>query len=160
MTMVPPLKDDTIIPLIVDTGISETSRPADLQVSFSHVQLYVDHVEDLHVYKELEESLNRFHAEADVTDLKAQRKLWNSLWGECSEKVLAFVPQNRDVIKQLMAGFGFRVTGYRYPEAGNNCANAKTFLVTSRDLAGVQILVTSGASIQSSDEYEHFDGSK
>ena len=137
-------------------------RPTqDLEVSFSHVQLYVDHVEEIHVYKELEETLNKFHAKAVDRSCIEQQELWGSLSGRnCSSKATDFESHNRDVIKQLIVGFGFRVTGYRFPEPEKNNANTKSFLVTSRDSSGVQIIVTTMASNNGTDDYLHFDASK
>ncbi len=163
-TMVPPLKDETTTPVILDTENHETictlTPTTDFHISFSHVQLYVDHVEDLHIYKDIEDALNHFHAAAGDLSCSEQQKLWEVLSSGFSEKPSSFVSQNRDVIKQLMVGFGFRVTGYRYPELGKNAANTKSLLVTSRDLAGVQIVVTTDASNDNLDDYQHFDAGK
>ena len=47
-----------------------------------------------------------------------------------------FVSHGRDVVKQLIAGFGFRVTGWH----GTSYTN--TVVVTSKDADGIQIVVT------------------
>jgi hypothetical protein len=68
-----------------------------------------------------------------------------------------FVPQNCDLIKQLIVGFGFRVTGFRFPAAANN-DNTRSILVTSKDPKGVQIVVSAvDPSQESSDDFHHFD---
>lgn len=111
----------------------------DVQVSFSHVHFYVDHVEDVDVYKQLEDKLNN--------------------GGDVTENDTTFVPQNRDVVKQLLAGFGFRVTGAR---VDSDMSNTKSVLVTSKDPQGVQFVVSAldpDSSVEQ-DDVRHFDASK
>jgi len=112
----------------------------DVQVSFSHVHLYVDHVEDIIVYKQLEDRL--------------------SCGGEAiNNNSKPFIPQGRDVVKQLLAGFGFRVTGARI---SRESSNTQSVLVTSKDPQGVQFVVTAvdPESSVEKDDVGHFDASK
>jgi hypothetical protein len=121
------------------TGATEDNR-----VSFSHVQLFVDHVEDLEVYKTLESQLLSFCERVNTLSsqsLEAKRRLWSSLTrgvpdGNFETTIESFCPQNRDVVKQLLVSPGFRITGSHYDD------HTRTVLVTSREPAGVQILVT------------------
>lgn len=117
----------------------------DVAVSFSHFHMYVDKVDDLATYKTLENNLNAFTAVLTDKDgsLSAEEK--NQLWGSlCSDDgvhcnrddVPPFAPQNRDVIRQLIAGLGFRVVGY------GDHALTRTVLISSRDPNGVQILIS------------------
>lgn len=148
-----------------DDGALETTtsshRKVEFSVSFSHVHLFVDHVDSFTSYKQFEDSLNRFHAATSSNDttLVQKQRLWESM-GYRRER---FFPQNRDIVKQLMAGFGFRVTGYRFPSADNG-ASARTLLISSRDLNGVQFVVTAAAdptaTDQTHDEFSHFDAGK
>jgi hypothetical protein len=152
------------------------TKPHELQVSFSHVQLYVDGVEDIQVYKDLESKLNEFarlsskheleedaHNRGDSSRATEKHELWQGRieteTKECDNQ--DFVAQNRDVVKQLLVGFGFRVTGYRFPSQ-DNAVNTRSVLVTSRDLHGVQIVVTaaSSAAEKTPDDYLHFDEGK
>jgi glucose uptake protein GlcU len=85
-----------------------------------------------------------------------------------------FILQNHDVVQQLIVGFGFRVTGYRFPNHqddnddndDSNKANTRSLLITSRDSFGVQIIVmdntTNGEEDSPSvdDQHLHFDGGK
>jgi hypothetical protein len=120
-------------------------------VSFSHVHLYADKVEELGVYKDLENDLNRFtstlsassssasppsYSSAPGTSLEEQRKLWQSLTSGRWTDGETFAPHGRDVVKQLVAGLNFRVT------ASRDRGGTRTVLVTSRDPGGVQIIVT------------------
>jgi 4-hydroxyphenylpyruvate dioxygenase-like putative hemolysin len=96
-----------------------------VQVSFSHVHLYVDQVEDVAVYKQLEDKLNK----GDV-----------AVHNDITQEDVSFVAQNRDIVKQLLCGFGFRVTGARM---NPTTSNTQSVLVTSKDPNGVQFVVTS-----------------
>ena len=155
---------------------SATSLKQDLRLSFSHVQLYVDRVEDIETYKDLESSLNHFinlsskdepveekHDDRGLSRAAGQRKLWQPIikTRPFSSGDQAFVSQNRDVVKQLIVGLGFRVTGYRFPTEDNK-ANTRSLLVTSRDSNGVQIIVTARdeATDNVSDDYHHFDAGR
>ena len=111
-------------------------------ISFSHVQLYVDHVEDLQVYKALENRLNAFaEAAKDCATLEERKRLWTkSHTGTDNPVTTSFSPENRDVVLQLLSSFGFRVTGARFTN------HTRSVLVTSRDPKGVQILVTSAVN--------------
>jgi hypothetical protein len=152
-------------------------------ISFSHIQLYVDKVEDLEVYKAFEGRLNEFSAKSTEKGIQGslhkRQELWETLSGGSSSKEPVnntFTPQNRDVVKQLLAGVGFRVTGVRYPEPGDDgdiMTPTRSVLVTSRDASGVQILVSaatgnnehthhqpSAESVDMKDSIGVFDASK
>lgn len=140
---------------------SNEKRP---QVSFSHVHLYVDDLEELEVYKDLEGRLNSFVKDCKTplgSDIPTQRKLWKSVQPDSfvEKEPTAFIPQNRDLVQQLLSGFGFRVTGARYA-----ASNTRSVLVTSKDPSGVQFLLTAKESSaqeepqsKSHDSYRHFD---
>ena len=155
-----------------------------VSVSFSHVHLYVNAVHDIQDYKALEGYLNEFSQfvkrEHDgvfpsTIDVKHYRKIWRSILREHSEprdetveeddNDMTFVSQNRDVIRQLIAGFGFRITGIRIRDK-NNCAsriNTRSVLLSSSDPDGVQIIVTAldpssqGSDSEKCDEHRYFD---
>jgi hypothetical protein len=76
---------------------------------------------------------------------------------ESSVDTVPYTPHNRDVVEQLLAGFGFRVTAVRYP--GTTNTNTRSVLVTSRDPQGVQILITAmdPTSSVDRDPMRHFD---
>ena len=156
--MVPPLTDET-----VGAAAAMIVMDQDLKVSFSHVQVYVDHIADMEVYKELELKMNQFSEAAPpkAASLDEKRSVWKSMSGDTGDKMDPFVPQNRDVIKQLIVGFGFRVTAYRFPSEGCS-TNSRSVLVTSEDLRGVQVVITaideeSGVGV---DSYHHFDAGR
>lgn len=124
-------------PSVSQQTIMDEQRNRQEAVSFSHVHLYVDKLEDLSVYKALEDELNAFALEASSLDsLESKRQLWLDM---TKRDAMDFVSHGRDVVKQLLAGFGFRVTAARYQ------ADSRTVMVTSPDPCGVQIVVTAVA---------------
>lgn len=156
-----------------------------VDIRFSHVHLYVDGVCELSAYKEFEDSLNLFQKNYDEmkavkgTDgvnesghlnVDVGRQLWQSITkqnmhdGTSAED---FASHGRDVVKQLIAGFGFRVTGC------HATSHTSTVVVTSKDPNGIQIVVSSKKSDDEDDDvdveeasaavkdndYHHFDPS-
>jgi hypothetical protein len=138
----------------------QSKRP---QVSFSHVHLYVDHLKDLQVYKDLEDRLTGFVKDCESPlgkDIVTQQENWRKVQPDHfapNDDAAAFVPQNRDLVQQLLAGFGFRVTGARY-----GASNTRSVLVTSKDPSGVQFLLTAKETHDNGhhDTYRHFDAGK
>jgi hypothetical protein len=156
---------------------------------YSHIHIYTDQVEDLAVYKSLEKQLNEFGSKAVADDLSlkndansssnlvAKRELWKSI----GDHPAAFTSHNQDVVKQLMIGFGFRVTAARYPslqdkitndDADNDDGrsiiptNTRSVLVTSRDPTGAKFIVTAidnahlNKKHHSEDSMHHFDAQR
>jgi len=160
--------------------------PSSIVLHFSHLHLYVKTVENVQVYKELEDNLNSLSSRLvhdthnNSLDINASRQVWKSIIGSDNESQTEkerdalskpFVTTNRDVVKQMIAGLGFRVTGSRMPDTHMG-ANTRSVLVTSSDPGGVQFVVTAlqndknndaekSAEPNSSytDQYAHFDGS-
>lgn len=135
----------------------ELKATTDVEIYFSHIQLYADSIGSVSEYKDLENALNSLSLYSSPKSLSEKRELWRSTYPS-SDSSAPFVPQNRDVVKQLLVGFGFRVTGCRLPE-GNDKTNTRSLLVTSKDPNGVQIVVTAidEDSENPSDNYQHFD---
>lgn len=133
------------------------STKNEVEISFSHIQIYTDRIGSVSEYKELEESLNSLSLHSDCKSLSEKRELWKSQ-NPSAELDEAFIPQNRDVVKQLLVGFGFRVTGCRLP-GGKETTNSRSLLVTSRDPNGVQIVVSAvdADNKNSAESYQHFD---
>ena len=142
-----------------------------MDIRFSHIHLYVDHLEDVDSYKEYEDSVNRFNQEFDsrriksdtiLYDVNVARETWNTIQGlsPATEKYLSY---GRDIVRQLIAGFGFRVTGC-FPNAQARYAT-RSVLVTSSDPKGVQIVISSLSGYEDENEiddteYFHFDRGK
>mmetsp|Transcript_2554 Transcript_2554/g.3641 ORF Transcript_2554/g.3641 Transcript_2554/m.3641 type:complete len:743 (+) Transcript_2554:24-2252(+) len=155
-----------------------------VDIRFSHVHLYVDGVCELSAYKELEDSLNLFQKNYDElttgegTDevnecgqlnVDVGRQLWQSITKQNmydGTSVEHFASHGRDVVKQLIAGFGFRVTGC------HATSHTSTVVVTSKDPNGIQIVVSAMArdgendvdveeasAAEEDNDYHHFDPS-
>lgn len=135
-----------------------TVPPARPKVAFSHVHLYVDHLDDLAEYKELEAQLNRFckeHPTLNTTTLSHH-------WFDENGNHQPYQSQKRDIVKQWIAGLGFRITMTRYPSDTVE-TNTRSVLVTSKDFNGVQFVVTATADMTSTaatDVNQHFDAGK
>ena len=102
-----------------EEDVVATSLPDAPHINFSHVHMYVDRLERLEVYKDLECTMNH-QVEMVVS----------------AEDDLSFVSQGRDVVKQLICGLDFRVTGTHEDEG------TRSMLVTSKDPNGVKFVVS------------------
>jgi hypothetical protein len=133
---------------------STLQRP---KVSFSHVHFYVDHLDDLEEYKELETQLNSFCKEHPTNNPTTLAHYWFDENGSHQP----YVSQRRDIVKQWLVGLGFRITMARYPNSSDAVqTNTRSVLVTSKDFGGVQFVVTATADTTSNaetDAYQHFD---
>ncbi|KAL3906825.1 MAG: hypothetical protein SGILL_009119, partial [Bacillariaceae sp.] len=127
------------------------------QVKFSHVQLYVSRLDSLAAYKTVEQNLQEFSKRLDSHQemgLDEMRQLWQSIT-HTNGFEMEFLPQNRDIIKQMLTGFGMRVTGVHHG------SGTRSFLVTTKDLGGVQVVVTAknDSEVETStegQEFQHF----
>lgn len=138
-----------------------------VNVEFSHVHLYVDHIDDMDVYKEIENDLNTFasnlldegvtfdRSEDSSLDIEKCSLLWNADENGVQQE---FIPQKRDIVKQLLAGLGFRVVGEC------DTPNTKSLLLTTKDRNGVQFIISAienkqtdtGNGEKKSSDYHHF----
>jgi len=123
---------------------SSTPPPPPPKVSFSHIHVYTDHIDDISVYKQLEDNLNSFGER--IGDLKEIRKNiveYKQKWENNGDDYCGsltnegFVSQGRDLVKQLLAGLGFRITGYL------DTKQTRNVLVTAKDPQGVQFVISS-----------------
>jgi hypothetical protein len=136
-------------------------------VSFAHVQLFVDKLEEWQVYQALETTLNEFRCcnerqkednlVASVDDscspqaqIETHQRLWRDMPSTSGEQKMVFTPHNRDIVKQLMFGFGFRVTRATTTttttdQRDSDACGTRSVLVTSRDPKGIQFLITAPA---------------
>jgi hypothetical protein len=119
-------------------------------LTYSHIHLYTDKVEDLSVYKSLEKQLNEFGSKAaaaggsgsfkeddDSTNndnvVASKQQLWKSIVGDGDYYPTAFSSHNQDVVQQLMIGFGFRVTAARYPSSSSSSSSSQSHEVSNDD---------------------------
>jgi hypothetical protein len=178
----------------INSEHSHQLSPPSVSLSFSHIHMYVDDLDDLANYKALEDQLNGLAKqqhdlvgkkgmvvpvvdvkEEETTDIGTDASLlsqttlhtlqstWRDLSRNCnitkpvldqqsdsSKNQNIFVTQNRDIVRQLLAGFGFRVIGARTPElcsstggGGETLCTTRSLVIASPDTEGVQFVVTS-----------------
>lgn len=104
-----------------------------LQVSFSHVQFFVNQLEELSSYQQLQDTLNdlhQHHTSGSCDNSQSEKQAWEQLSGVPSPP--GFVSHGRDVVKQFLVGLGFRITR----------AGPQRLLVTSKDPRGVQFIIS------------------
>ena len=133
------------------TELDGAKKPGkiDVDVKFSHVHLYTDKLEDISVYKDLESTLNSFVSGHDLDDMHLNMPYYKKSWqaldnnqdknGDGDVDISAseeFVPQNRDIVKQLLAGLGFRITATAQTKGTSH------MVVTTKDQSGVQFVIS------------------
>ena len=146
--------------------MSATNSRKISELHYDHLQLYVDKLEPIEHYKGIENRLNRF---VDFTkskgidmsmkssacgtgrDVTAARQVWTSMVEQESKDSgdnqggytvadpTKFVPHGRDLVAQLLYGFGWRVTGSHEGDG------TQTLLVTTNDPTGVKFAITAKA---------------
>eukprot|EP00937_MAST-01D_sp_MAST-1D-sp2_P000547 g547.t1 len=133
-------------------------------LQFDHIHMYADAVEELSVYKELETRWNAFDSKFAAEggdDIAKGREIFASLNGGKAVDPSAYQSSGRDVVRQLVCGAGFRVTGY------HDGAESRSVIVTTPDASGAKFVVTApqqdGAAgepaakrAKSSAAYDHF----
>lgn len=147
-------------------------------ISFHHVHLYVDSINDIEFYKKLEKIASRLaqhgsfdpfsggmrflESDALPERVKEGRSVWEKICKEDTDlDVLdpeTYESTNQDIIEQLIIGLGWRVTALHYGK------ETTSMLVVSQDPKGVKFVVTAptnGNKLNTeahkiSFEYEHF----
>jgi hypothetical protein len=165
--------------------------PRAAQLSFSHVHLYTDELQNIHYYKELERKINALgQAIANDSDddddynddynkndgILRYQTWWNEILqdgstvmdGNCNQ---VFVPQNRDIVQQLIVGLGFRITATHNNDSNDDAHHhhhhERHLLLTTQDPHGVQFVIsakddndapstTSTTSTSTTTTYAHF----
>lgn len=158
---------DTATAINTNLNDDDDDNNNNVQVSFSHVHLYTDQLEDVNVYKQLEDQLNTFVNEQAIMDtdtdsttshttldIEKGRNVWESIVSGTTtnndsqkkegqqlqpQPFVPFVPQGRDIVKQLIAGLGFRVTGQSLTSSSSSTRN---IVLTTKDPSGVQFVIS------------------
>ncbi len=109
-----------------------------VEVKFSHVHFYTDNIDDISEYKKLENHLNSFASGNNLDEMHLNLPDFQETWRKehAGDSSCEFVPQNRDLIRQLLAGLGFRIT------ATCEVEGTKNMLVTTKDFNGVQFVIS------------------
>ena len=131
----------------VSEGTSVDLSECGNNLKFHHVHLYVDKLDNLENYKVLEDRLNRFGTIVSTSirgdrnskeNIEKARKMWKELGGNPPTKARGAA--GRDVVRQLLVGPGFRITGSAVSKT------TRSFRLTSRDGTGTKIIVTAPLS--------------
>jgi hypothetical protein len=159
------------------------------QLSFSHVHLYTDELQDVHTYKELERNVNALgqfiaHDYDNCTDhhdhdekIGQYQNLWNEILlpngataanattttttttatASTTHNPCTFVPQNRDIVQQLIVGLGFRITA-TYTNSNHDLQqnhHGTHLLLTTQDPHGVQFVISAKDTALNKDDFHH-----
>lgn len=106
---------------------------------FDHVQFYVNSLHSLDEYKAFEQRLNAFAKNLGTDNITSRleegRRVWSSVAAP-GEQLKEWTSFNRDLVRQLMVGAGFRVTGHFSGSA------TTTYEISSVESKGVRFIVT------------------
>jgi len=121
-----------------------------MTIQYDHLQFFVDALKPLAHYKAIEERLTSFaklqpHARRDIA---AARKAWCKM-GSASDPE-AFQVHGRDLVEQLLYGFGWRIT------AEHSGLGTRSLLLSTPDPAGVKFVITCKQVEKVVDEEDEF----
>ena len=101
---------------------------------YDHLHFFVDALQPLAHYKAIEDRLNEFarlvpRAEGAPVDIAAAREVWRKMGDSADPN--AFEVHGRDLVEQMLYGFGWRITGQ------HEGAETRSLLLSTPDTAGV-----------------------
>ena len=110
-----------------------------MRCQYDHLQFFVDGLKPLVHYKAIEERLTSFaklmpHAAIQRRDTAASRKVWCKMGTAADPE--AFQVHGRDLVEQLLYGFGWRIT------AEHSGLETRSLLLSTPDPAGVKFVIT------------------
>ena len=110
-----------------------------LGCKYDHLQFFVDDLRPLSHYKAIEDRLNEFarlvpRAEGAPVDIAAAREVWRKMGDSADPN--AFEVHGRDLVEQMLYGFGWRITGQ------HEGAETRSLLLSTPDTAGVRFVLT------------------
>ena len=102
---------------------------------YDHLQFFVDELRPLSHYKAIEDRLNEFarlvpRAEGETVDVAPARKAWRKM-GRAADPD-AFEVHGRDLVEQMLYGFGWRITGQ------HEGAETRSLLLSTPDMSGAR----------------------
>jgi len=105
---------------------------------YDHLQFFVDSLQLLSHYKAIEDRLNRFavvrKSSATSVDMIAGREKWCEM-GPSADPA-AFQGHGRDLVEQLLYGFGWRIIGQ------HDGTQTRSLMLSTPDPSGARFLVT------------------
>jgi len=113
--------------------------PVIAECRYDHLQFFVDELQPLAHYKAIEDRLNSFaqlvpRVEGSRLDVDAARNIWREVGGTADPG--AFQVHGRDLVEQLLHGFGWRVTG------AHSGAETRSLLLSTPDASGARFVIT------------------
>jgi len=110
---------------------------------FDTLQFFVDELQPLSHYKAIEERLNQFatlvpFSKGSRWDVAAAREAWLKMGPSADPST--FQVHERDLVEQLLHGFGWRITGQH--EGTETCS----LLLSTVDPAGIRFVITAKAA--------------
>jgi len=129
----------SIPPDVSATAIFAMQQPLPSQICrYDHLHFYVDALRPLAHYKEMEARLNDFARRVPTVgasiDVIAARAEWCKL-GASADPGL-FQVHGRDLVEQMLCGFGWRITGQ------HEAHDTRSLLLSTIDPSGVRFVVT------------------
>ena len=114
---------------------------------YDHLQLFVDRLQPIAHYKAIEDRLNEFarfvpRVEGSPAGLAAARKAWCKMGPSADPE--AFQVDGRDLVEQMLYGFGWRITGH------HEGAETRSLLLSTVDPSGVRFVITCDRSAAAS----------
>ena len=111
----------------------------DLACRYDHLQFFVDTLQPLSHYKAIEERLNEFAkavptAKGTPMDVAAAREAWCQMGPSADPD--AFEVHGRDLVEQMLYGFGWRITGQHEGH------ETRSLLLSTVDPSGARFVVT------------------
>lgn len=130
-------------------GVIATAGALGDKLRFDHIQWYVNSLEPLETYKGFEKRLNQFTQQLGTENVRHKieegRQVWSSVAGP-GEELKEWTSFNRDIVRQLMTGAGFRVTG-QFKGAATTA-----YQISSVDSQGVRFIVSAKNSPDKKDD--------
>ena len=123
---------------VAEAATAVATQPAPSQAPaacrYDHLQWFVDDMQPLSHYKAIEDRLNQFARLGTSSDTAAAREAWRKLGPSADPE--AFQVHGRDLVEQLLYGFGWRITGY------HEGSETRSLLLSTVDPSGVRFVVT------------------
>jgi len=137
--VLPPDASPSVAMEVTPAAHTDLSSPTVSACHYDHLQFFVDSLQPLAHYKAIEARLNSFAkrmpcAGGARSDVAAARAAWCEMGAAADPS--AFHPHGRDLVEQMLHGFGWRITGVHEGEA------TRSLLLSTCDSSGARFVVT------------------
>ena len=139
--MAAPLLSSTAVAAPAAEDVITQSQTPDVITNcrYDHLQFFVDNLKPLSHYKAVEARLNEFAERVPRTnglpvDVAAAREVWCQMGGAADPE--AFEVHGRDLVEQMLCGFGWRITGQHEGD------ETRSLLLSTVDPSGARFIIT------------------